>query len=75
MKPQIVKELNNLRAAIKHGPEDVLIASVESGSLVSIVTDPQRDELPTRLAHHRAHASEPDVTFQRLQAKFLASAA
>lgn len=64
MKLQIVEGLIDLRAPEKRGPEEASIASAESESLASVVTDPQRDELLARLAHHRAHPSEPDVTFQ-----------
>jgi putative addiction module component (TIGR02574 family) len=46
-----------------------LLDSVASETFAGPVTDEQRSELRARLAHHRAHPEEADVTLAEIKAK------
>jgi len=75
MRAQIAEELIDLSPAEKRELAEALIASAESESSASMLTDVQRAELRTRLARHRANPDESGVTFQELKTKLLAHAA
>lgn len=66
------QDLEHPDAAEKRAPGDVLTVSADIEASAQPLTNAQRRELRSRLAHHRTHADEPGVTFSELKAELLA---
>ena len=75
MRPLIADELVHLSPAEKRELGEALIASAEANTGALPISDVQRAELRTRLAHHRAHPDAPGVTLQELKARLRSTAA
>ncbi|MDM0028749.1 hypothetical protein [Variovorax saccharolyticus] len=71
MNARLYQELEHLSAAEKRALGEALIVCADSEASASLVTEAQRAELRSRLAHHRAHPEEPGVGFSQLKAKLL----
>jgi putative addiction module component (TIGR02574 family) len=71
MTAHIYDELQHLSAAEKRALGEALIVSADSEASAPLVTDAQRCELRSRLAHHRTEPEEIGVTFAQLKAKIL----
>ena len=71
MNARIDQELQHLSAAEKHALGQALIGSAIAEASSPPITDAQRAELNTRLAHHRANPSEPGLSFTQLRTKLL----
>ena len=74
MNARIYQELQHLSAAEKRALGEALIVSADSEASAPPVTEAQRAELRSRLAHHRAHPEEPGVGFSQLKANLLSDA-
>jgi putative addiction module component (TIGR02574 family) len=73
MKVPLDQELETLSAAEKRALGEALIVSADSEASAPLVTEAQRAELRSRLAHHRANPGDSGVTFSQLNAKLLAA--
>ena len=73
MNTHLYKELEHLSIAERRSLGEALIVSAESEASASLITEAQRTELRSRLAHHRANPEEPGVTFSQLKAKLQAA--
>jgi len=69
MNTHLYEELEHLSIAERRSLGEALIVSAESEASAPLITDAQRTELRSRLAHHRANPEEPGVTFSQLKAK------
>ena len=69
MNTHLYEELEHLSIAERRLLGEALIVSAESEASASLITEVQRTELRSRLAHHRANPEEPGVTFSQLKAK------
>ena len=74
MNAQIFQELENLSSAEKRSLGEALIVSADSEASAPLLTEAQRAELRSRLAHHRAHPDEPGLDFAQMKARLVASA-
>jgi putative addiction module component (TIGR02574 family) len=63
------QELEQLNPAEKRLLGEALVASADTEASAPPLSDAQRAELRTRLAHHRAHPNEPGLSFGQLKAK------
>ena len=73
MNTHLYEELEHLSIAERRSLGEALIVSAESEASAPLITDAQRTELRSRLAHHRANPEEPGVTFSQLKAKLQAA--
>jgi len=73
MNTHLYEELEHLSIAEKRSLGEALIVSAESEASALLITEVQRTELRSRLAHHRANPEEPGVTFSQLKAKLLST--
>ena len=73
MNTHLYEELEHLSIAERRSLGEALIVSAESEASASLITEVQRTELRSRLAHHRANPEEPGVTFSQLKAKLQAA--
>lgn len=71
MNAHIYQELQHLSVAEKRALGEALIVSADSEASAPLITELQRSELRSRLAHHRASPNEAGVTFAQLKAKIL----
>jgi len=69
VKPNLYDEIVKLDAATRLQLAQDLLDSVASEAFSPLVTDEQRIELRTRLAHHRAHPEEEAVSLADIKAK------
>lgn len=72
MNTHLYEGLERLSIAEERSLGDALIISAESEASAPLVSEAQRAELHSRLAHHRAHPDEPGMAFSELKAKLLA---
>ena len=73
MNTHLYEEFEHLSIAERRSLGEALIVSAESEASASLITEVQRTELRSRLAHHRANPEEPGVTFAQLKAKLQAA--
>jgi len=73
MNAHINQELQSLSIAEKRSLGEALIASAESEASAPLITEAQRLELRSRLAHHRANPDETGVEFSQLKANLINS--
>jgi len=73
MNTHLYEELEHLSIAERRSLGEALIVSAESEASASLITEVQRTELRSRLAHHRANPEEPGITFSQLKAKLQAA--
>ena len=73
MNSNLFDEIVKLDAATRLQLAQDLIDSVASEAFSSPVTDEQRAELRSRLAHHQAHPEEQTVSLSDIKAKLGAS--
>jgi putative addiction module component (TIGR02574 family) len=71
MNTHLYEELEHLSIAERRSLGEALIVSAESEASASLITEAQRTEFRSRLAHHRANPDEPGVSFSQLKAKLL----
>ena len=69
MSSNLYDEITKLDAATRLQLAQDLLDSVASEAFAPPVTDAQRAELRTRLAHHRAHPYEETVSLADIKAK------
>jgi putative addiction module component (TIGR02574 family) len=69
MSSNLYDEITKLDAATRLQLAQDLLDSVASEAFAPPVTDEQRAELRTRLAHHRAHPDEETVSLADIKAK------
>ncbi|WP_367846479.1 addiction module protein [Rhodoferax sp. WC2427] len=74
MNAHILQELENLSSAEKRSLSEALIVSADSEASGALLTEAQRAELRSRLAHHRAHPDEQGLDFAQLKARLATSA-
>lgn len=73
MNAHIYQELQSLSIAEKRSLGEALITSAESEASAPLITEAQRLELRSRLAHHRANPNEAGLTFSQLKASLINS--
>lgn len=73
MNSRLYQELEQLSVAEKRALGEALIVSADSEASAALVTETQRTELRSRLAHHRTHPDDGGVNFAQLKAKILGS--
>jgi putative addiction module component (TIGR02574 family) len=73
MNMHIYQELQRLSVAEKRSLGEALILSADSEASAPALTEAQRVELKSRLAHHRAAPNESGVNFAQLKANILGS--
>lgn len=73
MNTHLFEEIEHLSVAERRSLGEALIVSAESEASASLITEAQRTELRSRLAHHRANPDEPGVSFSQLKAKLLST--
>ena len=71
MNTHLSEELEHLSVAEKRSLGEALIVSAESEASAPLITEAQRTELRSRLAHHRSSPDEPGITFPQLKSKLL----
>lgn len=69
MDPTLYDEIIKLDAATRFQLAQDLLDSVASETFAAPLTEVQRLELRTRLAHHRLHPDEPGVTLADIKSK------
>lgn len=71
MSTHLHQSLENLSIAEKRALGEALIDSAQGEASAPLITDAQRAELRSRLAHHRAHPDAPGMTITQLKASLL----
>ena len=69
MNSTLYDEIVKLDAATRFPLAQDLLDSVASETFAGPLTEQQRTELRARLAHHRAHPEEADVSLPEIKAK------
>ena len=69
MNPILYDEIVKLDAATRLQLAQELLDSVASETFAAPLTEEQRAELRSRLAHHRAHPDEETVSLAEIKAK------
>lgn len=73
MKTRIYEDLQQLSAAEKRSLGEALIDCADSEASLPPLSDAQRLELLSRLAHHRANPQESGLSFEQLRISILSS--